>query len=162
MKRNFKVLSTRKEVDIFEYIKDYLNTNNNVSILIGCDSQNKGAYTLYALVIGLYKEGKGAHVLYEKTTELRGKKYNRNTKDFSYEYNRLMKEVWMSVELAEQMKKEGLPKIQHIDIDISDDPKYKSNVVLASAVGLITGLGYSFRSKGSFPMMNHCADSIIK
>jgi predicted RNase H-related nuclease YkuK (DUF458 family) len=162
MARKFKVLSTRKEVDLISYIKEYMSLHQGVQILIGCDSQNKGRDTVYALVVGLYTPGKGAHVIFEKTTEPRGKAVTKENKDFSPEIARLLNEVWMSVGIAEEMRVAGLPKPAYIDIDISNDKKYKSNAVLSSALGLVTGMGYNVRHKGQFPMMTYMSDHLVK
>ena len=62
----YKKLYSAEEVDLNDYIKEYMNVNENVDILIGCDSQNIGANTIYAIVVALYREGKGAHVLYRR------------------------------------------------------------------------------------------------
>ena len=119
---------------------------------MGCDSQNRKRETVYALVIGLYKPGKGAHVIYSKWTTLREKD----------NVSRLLNEVWFSVEVAEKLKAELDMKAEWIDIDLNPDPKYKSNQALASAVGVVTGMGYKVRHKGNSPIMTYAADSLVK
>jgi predicted RNase H-related nuclease YkuK (DUF458 family) len=121
-------------------------------ILIGCDSQNRKRETYYAIVIGLYKPGKGAHVLYSRFTSPREKE----------NVNRLLNEVWFSVEVAEKLRTELNVIPTWIDIDLNPDPKYKSNVALASAVGVVTGMGYKVRHKGHSPVMTYAADHLVK
>jgi predicted RNase H-related nuclease YkuK (DUF458 family) len=150
--KQFKTLSQHKSVDLITYIKEYTLQHNNVEILVGCDSQNRKRETLYAIVIGLYTPGKGAHVLYCRYITPRERD---NT-------NRLLTEVWNSVETAEQIKNELNIIATWIDIDLNPDPKYKSNSALASAVGVVTGMGYKVRHKGNSPMMCYAADSLIK
>jgi predicted RNase H-related nuclease YkuK (DUF458 family) len=152
MTREFRSLSTKQRVDLIQYVKEYLFNTDNVQILIGCDSQNKMRETVYALVLGLYRPGKGAHVLYSKFTVPREKD---NTL-------RLLNEVWYSVELAEKLKNELGIIAQWIDIDLNPDPKYKSNQALASAVGVVTGMGYNVRHKGNSPIMTYAADNLCK
>lgn len=152
MKREFKVLSTKKRVDLIEYIKEYTNNYPGIQILIGCDSQNRKQETVYALVVGLYNPGKGAHVLYSRFTTPRERE---NTV-------RLLNEVWFSVETAELIKNELNIIATWIDIDLNPDPKYRSNQALASAVGIVTGMGYKVRHKGNSPVMTYAADTVCK
>jgi len=152
MEKVFKTLVTHKEVELVSYVKEYKERFPDVEVLVGCDSQNRKRETVYALVIGLYKPGKGAHVIYSKWTTLREKD----------NVSRLLNEVWFSVEVAEKLKAELDIKAEYIDIDLNPDPKYKSNQALASAVGVVTGMGYKVRHKGNSPIMTYAADSLVK
>jgi predicted RNase H-related nuclease YkuK (DUF458 family) len=137
---------------LIQYIQNYVRENQEIEILIGCDSQNRKKETIYAVVIGLYKPGKGAHVLYSKFSTTRERE----------DVNRLLNEVWFSTEVAEEIRKEAGLKATWIDIDLNPDPKYRSNQALSSAVGIVTGMGYRVRHKGNSPMMCYCADSLVK
>jgi predicted RNase H-related nuclease YkuK (DUF458 family) len=148
----YKRLFDGQKVDLVDYVGEYLTTKENVEILIGCDSQNFSDKTIYAIVIALYDKGKGAHVLYRKWTTQR--EWTRNI--------RLLNEVWYAVELAEEMKAAGLPKVKWIDIDINPDPRYKSNEVLRQAVGMVEGMGYKVRYKTLGPIATYCADHLVK
>lgn len=152
MEKVFRTLSNQKKIDLINYIKDYLKNHPEVEILIGCDSQNRKRESIYAIVIGLYTPGKGAHVLYSRFITPRERD----------NINRLLNEVWFSVEVAENIKNETNIKATWIDIDLNPDPKYRSNQALASAVGIVTGMGYKVRHKGECPMMTYAADSLVK
>jgi predicted RNase H-related nuclease YkuK (DUF458 family) len=152
MDRQFKTLIRNDKVDLINYIRDYMKLHPETEILIGCDSQNRKRETYYAIVIGLYKPGKGAHVLYSRFTSPREKE----------NVNRLLNEVWFSVEVAEKLRTELNVIPTWIDIDLNPDPKYKSNVALASAVGVVTGMGYKVRHKGHSPVMTYAADHLVK
>jgi predicted RNase H-related nuclease YkuK (DUF458 family) len=152
MEKVFKTLVKHDEVELISYVKEYKAQFPEIDILVGCDSQNRKRETVYALVIGLYRPGKGAHVLYSKWTTLREKD----------NISRLLNEVWFSVEVAERLKAELDIKAEWIDIDLNPDPKYKSNQALASAVGVVTGMGYKVRHKGNSPIMTYAADSLVK
>jgi predicted RNase H-related nuclease YkuK (DUF458 family) len=152
MEKVFKTLSTNVHVDLVSYIKSYLQKHPETQVLIGCDSQNRKKETLYAIVIGLYKPGKGAHVLYSRFNTIRERE----------NVNRLLNEVWFSVEVAELLKQEVGIVATWIDIDLNPDPKYRSNQALASAVGIVTGMGYSVRHKGHCPVMTYAADHLVK
>lgn len=152
MEKVFKILSSGKEVELISYIKTYLETHPNIEILIGCDSQNRKRDSIYAIVIGLYTPGKGAHVLYSRFHTPRERE----------NINRLLNEVWHSVETAELLKEKLGIKATWIDIDLNPDPKFRSNQALASAVGVVTGMGYKVRHKGNSPVMTYAADHLVK
>lgn len=150
--RVFKKLFNKEKIDLIEYIAEYKVEHPEVEILVGCDSQNRKKETFYAIVIGLYNPRKGAHVLYSKF-EVPREKDN---------VTRLINEVWFSVEVAEQIRLATDIRAKFIDIDLNPDPKYKSNAALTSAVGIVTGMGYTVRHKGHSPMMTYAADNLVK
>lgn len=152
MDRIFKTLVSNQKVELVQYIEEYVSQHPEVEILVGCDSQNRKRETIYAIVIGLYKPGKGAHVLYSRFTTQREKD----------NVGRLLNEVWFSVEVAEAIKNDLGIKATWIDIDLNPDPKYRSNAALASAVGVVTGMGYNVRHKGNSPVMTYAADHLVK
>lgn len=152
MERIFKTLVSNKQIELIEYIKEYVSQHPNIEVLVGCDSQNRKRETIYAIVIGLYTPGKGAHVLYSRFNTTRERE----------NINRLLNEVWNSVEVAEAIRNETGIKAKWIDIDLNPDPKYKSNAALASAVGVVTGMGYAVRHKGNSPIMTYAADHLVK
>ena len=141
----------RSRVDLVAYVKEYVEKFPNTEILIGCDSQNIGRYTSYAVVVVLYEPGHGGHVIYRKQKENRER--NRAT--------RLMNEVWKSVEVANLLKENGL-NIKYIDIDINPNPKFKSNEVYESAYGLVKGCGFECRYKTLAPLCTTMADYMAR
>lgn len=149
---DFKTLTNRQKINLVDYVKAYLNANPQVEILIGCDSQGYWDKTVYATVIALYRPGNGAHVLYRR--EVLPVERVRQV--------RLMNEVWKSIEVAEFLKREGLPQVKYIDIDINPDKRYKSNEVLRAAVGLVEGMGYKVRYKTLGAMATFAADTLVK
>jgi predicted RNase H-related nuclease YkuK (DUF458 family) len=156
--KQFKTLTNNEDIDLVNYIKNYVKQYPETQILIGCDSQNRVSKktgrkeTTYAVVIGLYNPGKGAHVL-----------YFRNTTPMEKEGTvRLLNEVWFSIETAEHLKNELGIRATWIDIDLNPDPKFKSNQALTSAVGIVTGMGYKVRHKGNSPVMTYAADHLVK
>ena len=99
----FKRLSDRNEVDLISYISHYIEMFPNVELLVGCDSQNVKMETVYASVIALYNPGKGAHVIYKKWRTPMERVCSV----------RLLNEVWYSVEIAEELRNGGLPKVKY-------------------------------------------------
>jgi len=149
----FKTLYGSPILNIIDYIKDYLDEKDNVDLLIGADSQSyENRVTKYGVVIALYTNGRGAHVVCTRET-------------VPIEHNmqmRLMNEVWKSVEVAEFLKNNGLPKPKFIDIDLNPDPKYKSNLMLRQAIGLVEGMGYRVRYKRNGAAIQYAANHLVR
>ena len=107
---------------------------------------------MFALVVALYNPGHGAHVVFKRWKENRGPSRNE----------RLLKEVWSSVECAENLKKAGIYNVKYIDVDLNPNPKYRSNDVLSSAKGMVEGMGYEMRYKTLGPLVTSMADTIAR
>ncbi len=151
--KKFKTLYGTPITDVVDYIREYISTREDVEILIGSDSQCYGnRKTIYGIVVALYTKGKGAHVLCTRETV----PMEHNTQ------SRLLSEVWKSIEIAEFLKENGLPKPTWIDIDLNPDPKYKSNSVLRQAVGMVEGMGYKVRYKQLGALMTYAANHLVR
>ncbi len=151
--KQFRTLYGTYIPNLIEYVKEYISTREGVEILIGSDSQCYGhKKTIYGVVIALYTPGKGAHVLCTKET---------TPMDYNTPH-RLLNEVWKSIEIAEWLKENGLPKPTWIDIDLNPDPKYKSNGVLRQAVGLVEGMGYKVRYKHLGALTTYAANHLVR
>jgi len=148
----FKTLRNRKDINLIEYVRGYIEENPQIEILIGCDSQNHIDTTVYATVVALYKPQAGAHVIFCK--EITPVERTRQV--------RLMNEVWKSIEVAELLLGSGLPRAKYIDIDLNPDKRYKSNEVLRAAVGLVEGMGYKVRYKSLGALVTTAADALVK
>ena len=148
----FKRLADRKVVDLVPYTLNFLAENADHTIYVGTDSQNVGESTIYATVIVFHNSGKGGHVLYSKVV----------LPKITDRWTRLWKEVEFSVQAAEQLKGEGIPKVGYIDLDLNPDPKYKSNSILRAAVGLIESIGIKPRYKTKSPWAVYIADKACK
>jgi len=90
----YKKLYGKEEFELIPYVKNYLENNDGIEILIGCDSQNFADKTIYAVVVALYTTGKGAHVIYRRWKTER--EFTRSV--------RLLNEVWYAIETAEFLK----------------------------------------------------------
>lgn len=154
MEKVYRNFTNHRVIDLIPYIKEYVDNHKETEILVGCDSQNRGDATVYAVVVALYTPRKGAHVLYSKYTTPR-LPVKRNVE-------RLTNEVWASVEVAEQIKNELGIVVKWIDIDLNPDPKYGSNIAFTNAIGLVKGMGYNVRHKGNSPVMTYAADHLVK
>jgi predicted RNase H-related nuclease YkuK (DUF458 family) len=151
MESKFKSLTTKNEVNLIPYIKDFLSKNNDTSMFVGSDSQNSRA-TTYAVVIVLHNFGKGGHVLYAKDIVPR----------IQDRFTRLWREVEYSLQTANYLVEHGIQKPNFIDIDLNPDPKYKSNQVLRAALGYVESMGYVPRCKPNAVVASYVADAICK
>jgi predicted RNase H-related nuclease YkuK (DUF458 family) len=151
MKRVFKSLGNNKVVDLVPYLKEKLKEREDISIYIGTDSQNVVDKTIYACVIVLHYGRNGGHVIYTK------QKFDK----ISDRFTKLWKEVEISIEVAQFLDLHGI-HATYIDIDLNPDPKYKSNTVLRSAIGLVESMGYDARCKPSAIAASYCADRLCK
>ena len=151
MERVFKSLSNNKPVDLIPYLKEKLSEREDIAIYVGCDSQNVGDKTIYAAVIVLHYGRNGGHVIYTKEKFFRIK--DRFTK--------LWKEVEISLEVAQFLDAHGI-HANFIDIDLNPDPKYKSNSILRSAVGLVESMGYTARAKPDACAASYIADKLCQ
>ena len=97
----YKKLYGKEEFELIPYVKNYLENNDGIEILIGCDSQNFADKTIYAVVVALYTTGKGAHVIYRRWKTER--EFTRSV--------RLLNEVWYAIETAEFLKEAGTKSI---------------------------------------------------
>lgn len=148
----WRSLSDRSVVDPVSHLSNWISENPGSKIYIGCDSSNLGDSTTFATVIVLHKENRGGHVLYNRQTEKR----------INSRFERLWKEVELSVEAAHLLESWGYGKPDFIDIDLNPDPKYQSNSLLSSAVGMVESLGIKARWKSKSPWAISIADSICR
>lgn len=152
MEMKFKRLQDKKDVEVVSYLKQQLKEHPDSDIYIGTDSQVHGKTTTYAVVIVLHRKGRGGHVL-----------FYRETLPVIYDmFTKIYKEVEMSLEVAEYLVANGVKKAKKIDIDINPDKRYRSNIVLSSAMGLLAGYGYEGRMKPHAWASSHVADKLCK
>lgn len=142
------------EINLVDYINDYLETHNDVEILVGTDSQNRGTRTVFCTVVALYHPGHGAHCIYQKWTTGRFRRYEMD--------RRLMKEVEASLDVAQEIKNNCWDEPKYIDLDINPDEEAGSNVVFQAAMGYVKGMGYECRFKTLGPLITTLADYVVK
>lgn len=150
---NFKRLGDHSPIlDLAQYAKEQVKLDKDLRIYVGSDSQNQTNCTNLATVIVFHKGGRnGAHVVY------RSLKIPKIRDGFS----RLWLEVTSSTEIAIFLREQGL-EIDKIDLDLNDDPKWKSNSVLRSALGYVESLGFEPRWKPYQPYAVRVADTLCR
>jgi uncharacterized protein len=164
----FKKVANKEVVDdIKEYLKNFLQKNKNVKIAVGSDSLTHKRKVIYATIIALFyptlgKNGiieyhRGAHLLYHKEV-------HKGKIDM---WNRLWKEVEMTMNVAEFINQEILENTEwkktiEIHLDINPDEKWKSNKLFSSAVGMFESMGYPTIVKPVSWAATCAADNICK
>lgn len=150
----FKKFTGEKLEDYSTYVKNYINEHKseNIEIMVGTDSQNKGRNTVYSTVIVLYTPGHGGHCIFRRW----------KTDKEKVRQVRLLKEVEESLNTANELVEKGCPKPKYIDIDINPNPKYKSNEVYSTARGWVESMGYEVRFKTIAPLVTSVADWLVK
>ena len=149
---NWCKLGTGEKISLNEYLRDWLKDNVDHKIYVGCDSHNSGNKTTFAVAVVMHNQRKGGHVIYSKLILPR----------MSSRYERLWKEVELSVETAQSMIDHGIQKPDYIDVDLNPDPRYQSNSLLRAAVGLIESMGMEARYKTLSPWAISIADTLCK
>jgi predicted RNase H-related nuclease YkuK (DUF458 family) len=150
--KEWRSLSDRSVIDPESYLSEWISKNPGYKIYIGCDSSNLRDKTTFATVIVLHKERMGGHVIYNRKSIPR----------IASRYERLWKEVELSVSAAHLLESWGFRKPDYIDIDLNPDPKYQSNILLSSAVGMVESMGIKARWKSKSPWAISIADSICR
>jgi predicted RNase H-related nuclease YkuK (DUF458 family) len=149
----FRKLGDHSRVDVIgDYIKEQVDSQPDVKIYVGSDSHNTVTETRLATVIVIHYGNSGAHVLYSKTSIPK-------IKD---RFSRLWLEVTSSVEVARFLTNECGIEVAYVDLDLNDDPRYKSNAVLRAALGYTESQGFKARWKPFSPLSVSIADSICR
>ena len=148
--------------NIESYVKSYVDTHQNIDVLVGTDSQNRGAKTVFSTIIAMYdkgdgEHGHGAHCVFSRWSTPRYRKSQSN--------ERLLKEVEESINTADKLKEAGV-KVSYIDLDINPNPgtnhRNLSNEVFTAAKGWVEGSGYKCRYKTLGPLITTLADYVVK
>jgi len=151
----WRKLGNGEKISLIDYLQTWLKENEEHKLYIGCDSHNSGAHTKFAVAIVLHHPRKGGHVIYSTLSLPK-----MGSKNSSYE--RLWKEVELSVETAQELMNNGIQKPDYIDIDLNPDPRYRSNDLLRAAVGLVESLGIEARYKTLSNWSIAIADTLCK
>ena len=151
--KGFKRLSDRELVNLKPYIKQVMESEEDVRIYVGSDSQTVNSETtIYATVIAFHYGTRGAHVIYKRQA-------GPIVKD---RFTRLWDEVVKSIDTALFIREECGYDIEFIDLDLNEDPKYQSNTVLRSALGYVQSLGFTPRYKPNSPFSISIADQLCR
>ena len=159
---DFKKFTGEKLPNVEEYVRDYYKSHKNIEVMVGTDSQSKGARTCFSTIIAMYdcgdsEHGHGAHCIFRRWNVPRYRREQRA--------ERLLKEVEESINVAKSLREFGVP-VKYVDIDINPNPgtrqQNKSNEVYLAAKGWVEGEGFECRYKTLGPLITTLADWIVK
>jgi predicted RNase H-related nuclease YkuK (DUF458 family) len=167
--------------DIVEYIKEYIKTRPNVTIAVGCDSQQLRKSTCYVTAVVLYDETikNGAHVIFQREFLHKVKGYT-DTGEYGLVDMRLYGEIERVQKYCELINdgleghykrpyiKEFLGNYKLVDahLDLNPNPgstgQNKSNKLYALGKGMLEGLGYRTFCKPNAHAASSAADLFVK
>jgi hypothetical protein len=112
-----------------------------------------GKFTEFVTVLVVLEEGHGGRAFYvnERVPRIRSLR------------ERLMKEVWMSIQTGLELNsyipaKSGLT----IHVDANPDTRFKSSAYVQELVGMVVGQGFNAVMKPDAWAASHCADHVVK
>jgi len=166
----FKKITGEVIEDIEKYVKDWTITNPYGRVTIGCDSQAHGRNVKYSIAIVLifsdkFGSGRGAHVVSADIWEKRNVKYARGKEGAMQEMPaKLWKEAEFVIQAAKMIDRsdEAFKKSITIHLDYNVDAKWESNILFASGIGYVTGMGYRAVGKPDAWCATHVADALCR
>lgn len=178
---SFKKFGGEYIPDIVEYIKEYIKTRPNITIAVGCDSQQLRKSTCYVTAIVMYDETikNGAHVIFQREfmQKVRGM---ADMGEYGLVDMRLYGEIERVQKYCELLQagldgfykrpyvREYLGSYKLVDahLDLNPDPgsagQNKSNKLHALGKGMLEGLGYRTFCKPNAFAASSAADLFVK
>jgi len=150
--------------DVSKYVKDWIVEHPYADVTIGCDSQAFARYIKYSVVIVMHmfheskesnpqRTGNGAHVISATIIDK-----DRSLK--SDLYTKLWAEAMYTVQAAQML--DNCVKNVTIHLDYNSKEDAYSNVLYASGIGFVKGMGYEAVGKPYAWAATHAADDLCK
>lgn len=152
LEKTWKMMEGQRVPDLLASLKELVSVRDRI-VHIGTDSQNAGRFTEFVTVVVVLDPGKGGRAFYCRERVSRIKSLRE----------RLMKEVWMSVELGMELNP-VIPETSDltIHIDANPDVRFKSSNYVQEMVGLVVGQGFKSLVKPDAWCASHTADHVVK
>ena len=145
----WKTLNEVKIADILQFVRDA--TRDGQSVHIGTDSLQTGRLTQFVTVVVILTPRKGGRVAYRKETVPR----------IASLRERLLKEVWQSVDLGLQLSPIVSGELT-VHIDANPVVVHKSSAYVQELVGLVVGQGFKALIKPHSWAASHTADHVVR
>jgi predicted RNase H-related nuclease YkuK (DUF458 family) len=154
----FKKFTCEKLENVEQYVKDYCREHGNIEVMVGTDSQGRGAKTVFSTIVAMYDKGDGghghgAHCIFCRWNTKRYKK--------SEVYDRMIAETKASLEVAQSLRDAGI-KVSRIDLDINPKKGEGSNVAYEAAKGWVESEGFKWSCRTFGPLITTLADWVVK
>jgi len=145
----WKTLNEVKIPDIFEFVREA--SRDGQSVHIGTDSLQTGRVTQFVTVVVILTPRKGGRVAYRRTVVPR----------IASLRERLLKEVWRSVDLGLQFSPIVNGELS-VHIDANPVVTHKSSAYVQELVGLVVGQGFKALIKPESWAASHAADHVVR
>jgi predicted RNase H-related nuclease YkuK (DUF458 family) len=145
----WQTLNEIKIADLLQFVSEA--TRDGQSVHVGTDSLQAGRQTQFVTVVVILTPRKGGRVAYRKETVPR----------IASLRERLLKEVWKSVELGLQLS----PIVKGdltVHIDANPVVAHKSSAYVQELVGLVVGQGFKALIKPHSWAASHAADHAVR
>jgi uncharacterized protein len=135
-----------------EDLKQFVSSvGEGLDVHIGTDSLQVGKFTQYVTVVALLRPHRGGRAVYRRQIVPRVRSLRE----------RLLREVWLSVELALEMDQYiqgGLT----VHVDANPDLKFKSSKYIRELTSMVVSNGFRALIKPDSWVASHCADHICR
>ena len=145
----WKTLTDVKVPDIVQFVKDA--SRDGQAVHVGTDSQQSGRHTHFVTVVVVLTPGKGGRVAYRRDVVPRIHSLRE----------RLLKEVWRSVDLGLQFSPVVNGELS-VHIDANPVVTHKSSAYVQELVGLVVGQGFKALIKPDSWAATHTADHVVR
>lgn len=151
LKRKWKTVDGTKVQDATEMFAGVL-TGVKV-VYIGTDSQQNTKHTEFVTVLVVHDPGHGGRVFYtnERVDRVRSLR------------ERLLKEVWLSVQLAMEINPLiSEESVLEVHVDANPNTKFKSNAYVKELTSMVVSQGFKAVLKPDSWAATHAADHVVK
>lgn len=123
------------------------------TVYVGTDSQQHGLFTQFVTVIVVHEPLKGGRVFYTQEKVPRIKSLRE----------RLLKEVWMSVQTAMELSP-MMGEDSHLQVhcDVNTNTRFKSSQYVKEVVSMVVSQGFECKLKPEAWAAGHAADHVVK
>ena len=145
----WKTLGETKIPDILQFVVEA--SKDGQAVHIGTDSQQTGRLTQFVTVVVILTPRKGGRVAYRREVVPR----------IASLRERLLKEVWKSVDLGLQFSPVVVGELT-VHIDANPVVTHKSSAYVQELVGLVVGQGFKALIKPESWAASHAADHVVR
>ena len=145
----WKTLGEIKIPDILQFVAEA--SREGQAVHIGTDSLQSGRFTQFVTVVVVLTPRKGGRVAYRREVVPR----------IASLRERLLKEVWKSVDLGLQFSPIVKGELA-VHIDANPVVKHKSSAYVQELVGLVVGQGFKALIKPESWAASHAADHVVR
>jgi len=149
MKTGWRTLKEQRIDDIVDFVARA--TRDGQRVHVGTDSLQTGRYTQFVTVIAILTPGRGGRAAYHRQVIPRIPSLRE----------RLLREVWRSVELALSITN-VVPGELTVHIDANPVVTHRSSAYVQELVGLVVGQGFRARIKPESWAASHAADHVVR